>query len=509
MKFFKKHLLVITAFTGIFATFLFTRIYNILNLPIFTDEAIYVRWGQIARQDPEWRFISLTDGKQPSFVWLDIVSLNIFQDPLLAGRMVSVFAGLLAVIGLFFLAREIFKNTKVGLIAAFIYAIYPFALVYDRMALYDSLVAMFAVWTLYFEILLVRRMKISSAIALGVVIGGAVLTKSSGFFAIYLMPFLFFLLDFKKKDLKKRVLKLAGLLILSAVIAQVIYAFLRISPFFHIIAQKNTIFVHPVGEWILFPLNTKIEYFWNNVKPLSTWFFTYFSIPFLLLLLSSLIAGKKYWKEKILLLIWFATPFMALAVFGNTLYPRYIFFMTMPLIPLVAYGFYEVCVRLKKKVFIVLAAIIFLIIPLRADYFILTDLSKAPIPNSDKEQYITGWPAGGGVKESVAFFEKEAQKEPIVIATQGTFGLMPYAYESYLVDKPNISIKAYWPINDTPPQELLDLAQKQTVYTVFYQPCPSCPAIGKPPVSWPVELIMEYKKPGGKAFLGVYKFKTE
>src|SRR5258706_6489945 len=90
--------------------FFFTRFYNILNLPIFTDEAIYVRWAQIASNDAAWRFISLTDGKQPMFVWIAMVLMKFIQDPLFAGRTVSVIAGFFSMIGLFFVGNELFKN---------------------------------------------------------------------------------------------------------------------------------------------------------------------------------------------------------------------------------------------------------------------------------------------------------------------------------------------------------------------------------------------------------------
>jgi len=182
--------------------------------------------------------------------------------------------------------------------------------------------------------------------------------------------------------------------------------------------------------------------------------------------------------------------------------------MTMSLLPLVAYGFYLLSRRLRKGWLIAVAVFLFFAIPLRINYFILSDFSNAPIPNADKEQYVNGWPAGGGVKESVVLFEELSKEGPIVIATQGTFGLMPYAYEIYLVDKPNITIKGYWPIEDTPPEELVEMSETGRVYTVFYQPCPSCPSNGKPPETWPVELVREYEKGLGNT-LAVYKFKTE
>src|SRR3989344_2405472 len=120
--------------------YLASRLLTISQLPLFTDEAIYVRWAQIAKNDANWRFISLTDGKQPLFIWFVIVAMKFINDPLVAARVVSVFAGIGTSIGLFFVTRQLFRNYWIGIISASLYVIYSFALVYDRMALYDGLV---------------------------------------------------------------------------------------------------------------------------------------------------------------------------------------------------------------------------------------------------------------------------------------------------------------------------------------------------------------------------------
>src|SRR3989344_8437042 len=98
-----------------------TRLPNLLSFPIFTDEAIYVRWTQIGLNDANWRFISLTDGKQPSFVWLGMVFLKLFQEPLLSLRLVSVVSGLFVMGGLFSLTYELFKNKWTALLSSFLY----------------------------------------------------------------------------------------------------------------------------------------------------------------------------------------------------------------------------------------------------------------------------------------------------------------------------------------------------------------------------------------------------
>src|SRR5581483_6440546 len=101
------------------------RFYNLFSLPIFTDEAIYLRWAQIALHDANWRFISLTDGKQPLFIRVVMVVLKFIHDPLLAGRLVSIVSGYLTMIGLFLLTYTLFKNIKTAFLCALLYIFYP------------------------------------------------------------------------------------------------------------------------------------------------------------------------------------------------------------------------------------------------------------------------------------------------------------------------------------------------------------------------------------------------
>ncbi len=67
---------------GILALAFFLRLLNIKNgqTPIFGDEAIYIRWVQIMRADPTLRFVSLSDGKQPLYMWALMPFLKVYSD---------------------------------------------------------------------------------------------------------------------------------------------------------------------------------------------------------------------------------------------------------------------------------------------------------------------------------------------------------------------------------------------------------------------------------------------
>lgn len=479
--------------------YLFVRLYHILNFPIFTDEAIYVRWSQIAAHDSSWRFISLTDGKQPMFVWIAMVLMRFIQDPLFAGRFVSVLAGLASMIGLYFVGKETFKNAKIGIFASFLYLIYPFALVYDRMALYDSLVGAFAVWSLYISILLVRNLKLDQALIAGLVIGAGMLTKTNAFFSLALMLPTLIISDFTPRNWVKRLFRFGFLYAVVAGLAIAEYSILRLSPFFHIINEKNALFVYPYGEWKTHPF----LFFHSNLFGLWDWFWHYVTIPWVILIGVSFIINKKFLKEKIVLVIWFIVPFVYLAFFGKTIYPRFIFFMTLPLLPLIAYSITYVS-EYKNKLIVGTIFFLLALLPLRADYFVLFNFSKAPIPQPDLGQYYNDWPSGIGVREATDFFLKESQRGKIYVGTEGTFGLMPYALEIYLVDNPNIILKGFWPIEKEMPKELLDARTKYPTYFVSYQPCTNCSGRGTGPNTWPLQLVMRFNKPGG-AYLSVFR----
>src|SRR4030042_840849 len=160
--------------------YLFTRLVNFKIIPIFTDEAIYSYWAQVALHDPAHRFISLTDGKQPLFIWLAAISQHFFANPLIASRLVSVFAGLGSLLAIYLLCKKFF-NKRTAQVASILYIISPFTLLYDRMALFDSLLTMFGLFAILFSIKLVKEPRLDTAFLTGFSIGFAMITKSSGF----------------------------------------------------------------------------------------------------------------------------------------------------------------------------------------------------------------------------------------------------------------------------------------------------------------------------------------
>lgn len=483
----------ILAILAIFVLYFVSRLVSLNNFPIFTDEAIYLRWAQIAKNDANWRFISLTDGKQPLYIWLTMVAMKVIDDPIMAGRLVSVLAGVLTILGLILLGKILFERWRVGILAAGLYSILPFALVYDRLALMDGLLAGLMLWALIFEIILIRTLRLDVALILGGIIGFTILTKTSGFFALYLLPISLIFFDFRQKEKIKRLAKWFGLVLVVLLVSQTMYSVLRLSPFFHLIAQKDKTFIYPFSEWLTHPLT----FFLGNLRGLNEWSVDYFTLPIILSALLGLVWGIKFSKERLILFSWFIIPFLGLALFGRVIYPRFVFFMTIPLLLLSGYFLHQIAIPKKWLVAILLLVVV--LIPVRIDFDLLIDPTKARIPRADSNQYFNDWPSGWGIKESIKFFQEKAQKEKITVFTEGTFGLLPAALELYLVDNKNISIKGIWPVPEEPTAEILEQAKAQPTYIVFFQ--------NQPPHKWPLEKILEFKKGRTERYHTVYQLK--
>lgn len=512
MNFFIKYKKEILIGLVLIILFFASRLINLTALPIFTDEAIYLRWAQIAKNDANWRFISLTDGKQPLYVWLAMIAMKVISDPLVAGRVVSVFCGLLGMFFIGLLTWEIFKSKKAAFLASLLYLVYPSALFYDRMALMDGLLAVMTIVTLYLEILLVKKIRLDLALLTGMAMGATMLVKTSGFFTLYLAPLLILFFDFSQKKWMGKFSKLVLLGTISAVLSQVYYSVLRLSPFFHMVGEKDTTFVYPFAEWLSHPLT----FFVGNFQGMIGWTVLYLTWPITIAIVLALVfALKKFTRERLFLFLWFLGPFTALALFGKVLYPRFILFMTMPLLVLASSSFIEIenflyrhcesldCardklgarqssswLRLPRRSFHSLLAMTLFILVLPSllfNYKFLFDITHAPLTAIDKGQYVNDWPSGWGVNEANTYLAGEAKKGKIAIFTDGTFGLMPYAIELYLVYNKNVTIKGLWPLNDIFPKEIADSVKKVPTFFIADQ---------KEDISasWPLVLLGKWQK---------------
>jgi len=457
---------------GIVFVFFLLRLFHLTILPIFADEAIYIRWSQVMRAEPTLRFLPLSDGKQPLFMWLTIPFLKIFSDPLFAGRFLSVLAGFGSLIGLFFVSWSLFKNKWVSLLSCFLYSLVPFFVFFDRLALVDSMLMMFGIWLAFLFLWLVRSVRLDLSLISGLVLAGALITKSPAVFFALLFPSGLLL----GKKLKKKILPLLGFWFLILVLGFGIYNFLlRLGPGFQMIAIRNRDYLFTFKEILSHPL--------DPLKPhlgdLASWLPNLLTWPVLLLVLIGLGLGlKTKLRATLFLLLWFLVPLSAQMVFAKVFTPRYILFTIWPLILFAAFGFHWLFnqlnrwKKLKKKIVFSLGGLLLLLIvlpSLRYDGLLLTNPERAPLPRNLRNGHLEEWTAGQGLKESAEFLKEKAKSGSVFVGTEGFFGSLPDGLQIYLEGIPNIRVIGVgWPVVEVS-QSLINSLVDNDVYLLVNQ----------------------------------------
>jgi 4-amino-4-deoxy-L-arabinose transferase-like glycosyltransferase len=481
---------------GLIGLYLATRLMNLDIVPMFTDEAIYMRWSQVGLRDAAWRFIPLTDGKPPLYHWLvmGVMATGVFSDPLIEGRIISVFAGLASAILIGILSYVLFKKRRVAYLTSLFYILSPMMLVYDRLAIVDSLLTTISIASALLAIVLVKYLRFDTALLLGLTIGSGLLTKSSGLFFLLLTPATVLVGDWKRKHLSQKLMKWLFFLVMAAVLAQAVYGILRLSQFFYRIEQKNFEFIVPVSEFLQNPFQMT----WGNMKSLFKWQVGYLTLPWVGLIALSF-GQLKRWKEHLLMVAYVVPVFIVIASFNKIIFPRFLLFSTPFLLVLAASGFDFLCSKTKNLKIAAVGLLLLFLPAIKTDISWIVKPGSAAIPQADKDQYFEGQPSGHGVEEIVKIIEGYALEENVFLGTDGTFGLTPDAFLVYLLDNPNVQIEGYYPVS-TIPDEVASQSAKMRTFFVYYN-------VQEVLDQEEIELVGEYEKvsPSNTTYLRLYE----
>lgn len=421
---------------GAFLTIIifFLRFYHLTILPVFADEAIYIRWSQVMKAEETLRFLPLSDGKEPLFMWIMIPFFKFIHDPLFAGRSVSVLSGFGTLLGITYLSWLLFKSKKVSLGAALIYAVTPFAFFFDRLSLVDSMLSCFGIWTFIFAYLAFTKERLDFAMIAGFALGGAWLTKSPALFFALMLPSLWL---FVKNP--KSLLKVIPLTLVTVGIGYGFYNILRLGPNFSLIASRNLDYVWPISHIFTSPL--------DPLKPwlLQAWQWIVMMGPWTIIVLAVLgyvINWKKNWKQMIVLSVWFLGPIFVQSEFAKVFTARYILF-SIPYLVIISASVFISENKNWLKILSFIAAIFFAQ-ALLFDRWLVLDPQKANLPRSERSGYLEEWTAGYGIKESADYLRNLSVNlkpgEHILAGTEGYFGTLPDGLQMYLNDDPKVIV---------------------------------------------------------------------
>lgn len=427
-----------------------TRLYKLNHLPIFTDESVYIRWAQIIREDPSQFLISLrVDGKQPLFHWINALTVNLFQDPLFSIRMNSVVFGYLSMIALYHTGR-LLHSCSAGVVAALLYIFTPYLFIHNRLGIAASLLSLFLTYALLFSIKISRNREgqLKLYIYLGLLLAAAFLTKTTALvYFLLVLPFIY-LLNGTEKTPQKLYPLLISWFVAFFIIILINYG---VSPpkeanaLFH----ENR-FILSMKELVAFPF----DQWWKNGAILFNYIYAYLTLPLFLIVAGSLFyaLGRRN-RDLLALFLWFLLPVMVLLFMGKILFARYLVFTIPAALVIVSVSMIksgekleELFKRFLGKSLLTKGIMVIILLPmLLLDYNIAANPVKAGFIEEDRFQYVSGWPSGYGISETVQFLKEKAKEKPVSLFLTTIWGNPNDALIIYLRNEPNINIyEAHW-----------------------------------------------------------------
>jgi len=420
-------------FKIIISIYLLSRIINLMSLPIFNDEAIWIDWGNKLKLGLVPLFYSLYDGKPPlHFVFISIFMIFI-KNPLLAGRLVSVLAGVFSLIAIKNISKLFFEE-KYVILSCLIYLISPMFLFYDRQALQESILTAEICWIIYFSIKYFDSLKLKYALYLSLTLALSFYTKIS-ILIIFIPIFILFLYNIVKEKEKRN--------IIFSGISVVIFVFiLLISP---LILQEQSKLMFTRNDRYSITLNDLNQGIFNiwflNVSKITRIIFWYFNILIFFISVTLILFYKKHLENKYFIFIIFSLPIIILIVISRGILERYLVPFTIPLIFISAKGIEYILVRYGKLVLLLL--FIPITISLYQIFYIDNYLSSVNLyaKGLDLYGYSGGFTAGYGVREAILYIESlEKDYKKIIVGVRVDAGNPESAVMAYFLEDKNARV---------------------------------------------------------------------
>jgi len=449
----KISILIITG--AVLLAYFVSRLQNLNAIPVFGDEAIYVRWSQLIKNVDTLRFVPQSDGKQPLFMWVTAATFKFIFDPLIAARIISILSGFIILITLYATCL-IFFNSTIALISSLLYITLPFTFFFDRLAVPDTMLSAFGIISLLFSLLLAKYPRLDLSLLLGFALGLSWLTKSPAIYFVVL-SFATFMV-YRYSNYKKIYFPL-----ISTSLGFIIYNILRLGPQFQQIALRNQDYIWSFSEIIKHPLDPLIP----HLKDIFTIYLNNVSVPILVLtLIGAILYFHKYYKNRTLFIIfcWWILPLIANAGIAKVFTARYILFTTAPLIILISISIYGLYTKYSKyKIIFALCLIPNLIWIYKLSF----DPYKINL-SSTETGYLSGWTSGWGIKTAADYLIQRSKVANVIVGTEGYFGTLPDGLQIYTDRVPQLTIFGVGIDISQIPEKLIDARNHQDeVYLLF------------------------------------------
>ena len=386
---------------GLVIAYLATRLAALTVLPIFFDETGHIRWA-----------IWISQGQKIEKPWQYGKGLQIFAGALLfpwardhylwASRALAVLFGAGTLAGAILLGRAL-GGARVGVLAGLFYIACPYALVYDRLALTDPAMATCAVFAAVLCLRLVERWRVRDGAVLGLILALAVFAKALGILLFFAPAAAVVLIA--PGRLRRPLPLIVAYAVAGGLTAYPLLRYFQVTATVRVAVSKSDA-----------SLLVRMA---QNLPLCATWLWTYWTpVLIALALFAAFRAGLVRARPIAFVALFIVLPVFAFAGVGDIWFPRYLVFLTAPFAALAAWGADGIAAAIERRTpahagVLTAAALVLALLPAaRADWALLVDPPRAPLVELDRFQYVTGWPSGYGVRDTVAFVRSERARHP-------------------------------------------------------------------------------------------------
>lgn len=204
---------VLIILAGLILLGFFLRFYHIDLAPsgIYPDEAVNAQDALVALQNNDFKwFYPDNDGREALFINLVAASIAIFGVSAFSLKLPAILLGTLTILGTYLLTKELFKDERISLAAAFFTTVSFWAINFSRISFRANMLPWVLVWSFYFLFRGLSSKKIIHFIAAGAIFGlglhSYIAFRIAPFVLVGWLPFLIlsrsnFLRDFWRQGL--------------------------------------------------------------------------------------------------------------------------------------------------------------------------------------------------------------------------------------------------------------------------------------------------------------------
>jgi 4-amino-4-deoxy-L-arabinose transferase-like glycosyltransferase len=463
--------------------YLITRLINLTKLPIFNDEAIYLDWGWKSLHTNAGLFYSLYDAKPPFLIWIFGIFESLFGSPLFIGRFVSVLAGLLTLIGIYKVAKNL-ESEKAALLSSALYIIIPLFAFFDRQALMESSITATGVWGFYFLLQTIQTKKTKYPAYLGIIIGVGIFIKLQ---ALVFLVSIILILVYKKLFKPAVRTFVAALVTLSPLLIQSV---------FWASFNSNNRFMLSVPELFGFPFAIWIK---NLSTTVAVSFFHLTPFVFLMAIYGIYLFLR---TKKGLLPAYFLLGIVLIIFLGRSLSVRYVssFLVFASIFCSCAILSFKKIISIPIGSIVIIPAFILTAILVFSPFVYFNVLDKMTT-FSQKPDYVTNWTSGYGIPETVNFLNNQSKDGPIVVGVRLDAGNPESAMFAYFNGSDNVLPK-YLDLRGLDPSIMKSKCLNSPIPIYFVARDGNLNGLDKF-----FQEVTRFEKPGGEHFVSIHSLK--